>query len=368
MTVKLDNSSGKIFYGLHFYPGVARYQEPERDLMVFLNEETIRQMDPTFAGKPVFVMHVDGVERSVDKLRNEADGWVIESFFNEADGKHWVKMIICSSLGLQAIERDGMRLSNCYLAKGMGPGGKWNGVPYDAQVTMGEHEHMALVPNPRYEESMILTPDQFKAYNERQREELKRLSNQGDKGMKLKFWNKAPLKDADAVNLAATTVALKSGREVTIEVLVNEMDEHEEKKKAQLANEEDHVHVGDEKMKVGELKKKYQDMYNELSELKAKHAPGGGEEDEETKKKNAAEAERLVNEAKEKEAELEKAKAEVARLQNEADARKKADDTKKARDKAEAEKLRNAGPTTETETVTIELPMDQIERGRQRYG
>lgn len=186
--------------------------------------------------------------------------------------------------------------------------------------------------------------------------------------MKLKFWNKAPLKDADAVNLAATTVALKSGREVTIEVLVNEMDEHEEKKKAQLANEEDHVHVGDEKMKVGELKKKYQDMYNELSELKAKHAPGGGEEDEETKKKNAAEAERLVNEAKEKEAELEKAKAEVARLQNEADARKKADDTKKARDKAEAEKLRNAGPTTETETVTIELPMDQIERGRQRYG
>ncbi len=362
--MKLINNSGKIYYGLHMYPGVAQYKEPGRDLMVFINEDTIRKMDPTFAGKPVYVMHVDGVEQSIDKLRNEADGWVIESFFNEADGKHWAKFIICSSLGMRAIENQGMRLSNCYIQKGMGPEGRWNGVSYDAQIMNGEYEHLALVPNPRYEESVIMTPDEFKIYNERQRDELKRLSNNdGDRRMKFKIFNRKEVKESE-LNLADTFITLKSGREVSILALVNETDEKEDKGKAHMANEEHHVQVGEEKMSVGDLKKKYQDMCNELTEMKAKHV-GNGDDDEEARKKALEVAE---HEKKEIEAKKNALETEIARLKNEADARKTADAAKAARDKAEADKLRNAGPTDQKPSITIELPMDKIKRGIERYG
>ena len=360
--INLQNTAGKIWYGLHMYPGVAQYQEPDRKLMVFVNESTLRQMDPTFAGRPVFVMHVDGVERSIDKLRAEADGWVIESFFNEADGKHWVKFITCSKLAEKAIEDQGMRLSNCYAAKGMGPEGKWNGVPYDAQVTTGEYEHLALVPNPRYEESVIMTPDQFKSYNERQREELKRLSNQGDSSM-LKLWNRSAAADSDKV--AGLFVTLKSGRELTVTQLVNEADEKEAKEKEKMANEDHHVQVGEEKMSVGDLKKKYQDMCNELTELKAKHVDGDKDEGDD-KKKNAADEAAAAEAAKK----LEDAEAEVKRLKNESDARKAEDDRKKARDKAAADVLRNAvdNKGVVQPVVVIDLPMDRVERGQKRYG
>ena len=162
MTIS-NASKGTIWYGIHFYPGVAEYAEPnEKPFRVFLNEDTLRSMDASFAGRPVFVMHVDGVEDDLDVLRGEADGWVIESFYNAADGKHWCKFIVCSDRGEQAIQR-GMKLSNCYLPRQYGQGGLWNGVSYDKEVKGGEYEHLAIVPNPRYEESVILSPRKIQA-------------------------------------------------------------------------------------------------------------------------------------------------------------------------------------------------------------
>src|ERR1700677_5104651 len=75
LSVKLiHNSSGKIFYGIHFYPGVAQYQDDpsQEPYRVFLNEDTLRAMDPTFAGKPIFVEHVDDVTPDLNQLRKEA--------------------------------------------------------------------------------------------------------------------------------------------------------------------------------------------------------------------------------------------------------------------------------------------------------
>ncbi len=56
----INNSSGKIMYGMHFYPGLAQYSEPNKEAFkIFLNEDTLRKMDPSFAGKPIFVEHVN---------------------------------------------------------------------------------------------------------------------------------------------------------------------------------------------------------------------------------------------------------------------------------------------------------------------
>ena len=139
-----NGSKGKIYYGLHFYPGVAEYAEPGREpFRVFLNEDTIRSMDPTFAGRPVFVRHVGEVSEDIQELKKQADGWVIESFFNEADGKHWVKFITTSEEADDAIGR-GWTLSNAYFQTKLGEGGLWNGVSYQNQIIAAEYEHLAL--------------------------------------------------------------------------------------------------------------------------------------------------------------------------------------------------------------------------------
>lgn len=173
----IKNSKGNVYYGMHFYPGLAEYREPGEDpYRVYLNEDTLRKMDPTFAGRPIFVEHVDEVDQSLSELRKEADGWVIESFYNSSDGKHWVKFIVVSDRAERAI-KNGFRLSNAYVPKSFGQGGIWNGIEYSKEITDGEFEHLAIVSNPRYDESEIKTPEQFKKYNEDNTVELRRIAN-----------------------------------------------------------------------------------------------------------------------------------------------------------------------------------------------
>lgn len=357
---------------MHFYPGVAEYREPGRDpYRVFLNEDTIRAMDPTFAGRPVFVMHVDGVDESVDALRGVADGWVTESFYNQADGKHWVKFLVVSERGERAI-KNGYKLSNCYVAKRTSDGGTWNGVTYEKEVTDGEYEHLALVPDPRYAESVILTPEEFKDYNEEKIVELKRLANRED-GVKLKLFKRQKVENS--VDMEEMSVQLpKSGRELTLTQLVNEADEAEQKKKEpQMANGEHHVEVGGSKMTVNDLVKKYADMCNELEALKAKK---DGDEDEEPKEKNEddddhAEVPASVSggnsaddeSEEDREAALKEAKDAEDKKKNELEAAR----AKKAAAKAKADRLRNAGDD-EPEVVRVDLSEDRVARGKARYG
>jgi hypothetical protein len=173
-----NETSARRFYGKHFWPGVAEYHEGDKVSRVLLLEDTIRRMNPTFEGKPVFVKHVDDViTKPLDELKQEADGWVVRSFYNESDGDTWAEFMIVSKKGLQAIE-NGWRLSNAYVKTKVNPKkGQWNGVDYDEEILDGEYEHLAIVDNPRYEQSIILTPDQFKEYNEKKKAELNRVSN-----------------------------------------------------------------------------------------------------------------------------------------------------------------------------------------------
>lgn len=223
MKFKNNTTGGKIYYGIHFYPGLAQYQDEGSDdpYRVYLNEDTLRKMDPTFAGKPVFVQHVDEVDPVLDNLRGEADGWVVESFFNESDGKHWVKFIVVSDEGERAIRR-GMRLSNAYIPKAFKEGGGlWNGIPYEKEITDGEYEHLAIVDDPRYEESVIKTPEEFKQYNLEQKEELKKLSN-SKKGAKMNFNLFKPKLRLDE------KILMPSGRVISLQKLINEAYEKEQ--------------------------------------------------------------------------------------------------------------------------------------------
>ncbi len=374
MNKTIKNSKGNIFYGVHFYPGVAEYQEKDGEpYRVFLNEDTLRAMDPTFAGRPIFVEHVEGVDDDIDELRKEADGWVVESFFNSADGKHWVKFIVVSERAEKAI-KNGMRLSNAYIPKSFTNGGLWNGVSYSKEITGGEYEHLAIVRNPRYEESVILTPEQYKKYNDDKNVELKRLANskEGVTEMAFKFFKKTKVENTLDIEGMSVTLP-KSGKEVTLTSLINEMDLMEDKKaKNEVEADPSHkVKLHDGSMcNVGELLEKHKAMCDELDVLKKKKAGDDVEneddaeveagddvenaesEDEEAKKKAlqlAEHEEKEIEEAKKKSNELEAAKKLAA--------------------KKKADALRNAHHSSEREEAPeVMLSADRVALGKSRYG
>lgn len=403
----LKNAKGKIFYGMHFYPGVAEYQEPNKDsYRVFLNEDTIRSMDPTFAGRPVFVMHVDQVEKSLDVLRGEADGWVVESFYNQADGKHWVKFIAVSEKAETAI-RNGMRLSNCYLPKSFAQGGLWNGVAYAKEITGGEYEHLAIVPNPRYEESVIMSPEEFKKYNEDKFVELKRLSNdnQGkDSGMKLNFFKKA--KVDNSVDIETLSVVLpNSGREVTISQLVAMADKKKndtppssppkldpkgvESIKKAFGNEEDEekdmnagmadpahkvkMHDGSY-CNVAELVEKHKALHDELEGMKEKKDDAKEGESELEMEKESVDVEGDNKSKNDENVDLAKGKTPSSVGNDESDVKADDDDeekevevAKRKNAKEKSDKLRNADKVP-TQVAVVDLSMDRVARGVARYG
>lgn len=353
---------------MHFYPGVAEYQEPGKDpYRVFLNEDTLRSMDPTFAGRPIFVEHVDEVEENIDQLRKEADGWVIESFYNAADGKHWVKFIVVSEHGEKAIAR-GMRLSNAYIPLGFTQGGLWNGVSYAKEVTGGEFEHLAIVRNPRYEESVIMTPEKFKLYNEEKLVELKRLSNskdkKGDSEMGFKLFKKTKVENT--IDLEGMCVVLpKSGKEVTITQLVNDMDEMEDAKEKNevMADLSHKVKMHDGSMcNVGELLAKHKEMHDALEGMKK-----DSEESEEISEEMSELGDHGGDKSLDNDDEDKDAKKKALELAAHED--KEIDAAKKKNALAKAKALRNAGPRTENEQVAVvEFGATQVERGKTRYG
>lgn len=385
---RIKNSQGKVWYGMHFYPGVAEYADGGSSYRVFLNDETIRNMGPTFAARPVFVEHVDGVDDDLDELRKEADGWVVESFFNQADGKHWVKFITTSKRAERAIER-GFRLSNCYFPTRKGPKGVWNGVSYDYEILDGEYEHVAIVSNPRYDESVIMTGEEFKAYNESKSLELKRLANDKkgkDSGMKFKFFSRAKVENSKAEELANMVVVLpKSGVEVEVAKLISDADDVQSNKgKPKMANASHLVEVDGEKMSVADLVKKYnaacekmdnmddeddddEEVQNEDDEESVENEDDESvenEDDEEADKKAKKKAEDLVEHEEE---ELAKKNKKKNKKKNDGD--DLAAQRKKRADKEAGTRLRNANKNIfEDDTPVYETSDTKVARGKQYYG
>lgn len=381
----LKNSQGKIFYGMHFCPGVAQYDNAEGSFKVFLNEATIRKMNPTFAGRPMFVEHVDEVEGDLNQLRNEADGWVIESFYNEADGKTWAKFIIVSDRGFTAL-RKGFRLSNAYIPELTNTTGVWNGVTYQKLVTDGEFEHLAIVQNPRYDESVIMSPDEFKMYNENLKVELKRLANSKSNikektEMKLNIFKRTKVENS--LDLDGMVVELPlSKKEVLLTKVVNEYDKIVNMNG--YANGDHMVKVGEkDEMSVNDLVKKHMETCNAFEEMKAKNAAGedGGEPGKGKDKVDPQVENEEVDIGGEGERDDDGDKsldndddsvdnADNADDADEAEEPKKKDDKKAvANAKAKAKSLKNAHLKNDNEElVRIDLPSDQIARGKALYG
>lgn len=409
-TIKNAKQLPKIYYGLHFVDGLAGYDEPGKEpLKVFLNDRTITEMDQTFQGCPVYVHHVDEVD--LGRIA-EADGYVVRSFRNEVDGKHWAEFLVVSDKGHEAIKR-GWKLSNAYVAESFGPSGTWNGIDYQKEITKGRFEHLAIVPAPRYAESIVLDLSQFREYNEHLKLTQTRVSNShstAHDGKKidsmsiLKIFKKTPV--SDTTEFEDAIVTLPSGTETSLKDLVknaaaqeadtmkktaeakkenSDTEEHAEHKAAddksgkktspeeaekqgkkpeesgaapQMANMEHHVMVNGESKPLQDVMTHYNEMHQCMTTL-SKHMANdkqvdGGEED-------AAAA---------KVADLTKTNADTDGGEDEADAQLKESDKTHRNSETKIhknfEKLANAHlQVMKPQNVDS---LSQADRGRSRYG
>ena len=274
----------RIFYAKHIAPGVCGYE----DETVFLSEDALRKMDKTFAGKPIYVNHQ---KVNLNNLQEEADGYVIESFYLPEDGAHWTKNIVVSDKGHEAIGK-GWAVSNAYMPDEFGASGEWHNLPYDREITDAHYTHLAIVENPRYEEAVIMTPEEFKSYKESKREQLKQLENsknqKGEKRMNWKLFDKKEKTNSEEIS--KTMVELSNGSTVSIGEMINAVEEdlkakEEKKDKCNEDILEKTVKVNGEDMKVADLVKAFEkkDKKNEDEEDKE------DKEDKKASKKNEGE-------------------------------------------------------------------------------
>lgn len=300
----------KVFYCKHIAPGVCAYA----DETILIGEEALKEMDKTFAGKPIYVNHQ---KVDLENIQQEADGYVAESFYLPEDGSHWAKMIIVSDKGHEAI-RKGWKVSNAYVPDEFGIGGEWHNIPYNREVMKAHYTHLALVDNPRYEEAVVMTPEDFKTYKESKREQLKQLENsknqKGEKRMNWKLFERKEVTNSE--DIANKMVELSNGSTVSIREMINAVEEDIKEKEAKC-NEtlESVVKVNGEDMKVADLIKEYESKCNKCNEDEKDEDK---EKEEKKSKKNLKKnAEEGKDEEEKKDSEEEKDKEEKESKKNE---------------------------------------------------
>lgn len=268
------SSKPERFFALHLSPGLAEYKSPKGEpFKVLVEREAAIDMDQTFEGCPAFVFHKDEVD--IDKPNmDELDGLVSKSFYNKWDGNHWVEFIAITDQAKEAIKIKGWKVSNCSITDEAGPAGRWQGSEYRHSIKRGHYEHLAIVPNPRYTQSIVLTPEEFRDYNATLEEKLTRLNNsdedetehdqQKDENMKnpFSFFTTEVKKLENSDDIAKMSVVLPSSKKtVSVADVLKAADDSEVLRlenagKTSYANDDDKVKLENgEEMSIKDCKK-----------------------------------------------------------------------------------------------------------------
>lgn len=278
----------KFYYARHMQAGLCGYEEET----ILVDNEAMAKLAATFNGKPVYVEHQDV---DLTSLKEEAVGYVVDTWIDGSDGWAWSKIMITDDEGHEVIGK-GWAVSNAYIPTEWGDGGMKHNLPYDRRVLNGEFTHLALVPNPRYEDAKIYTPQAYEARNTQLMNSLAPKTEE-KKGISMKFFKSKKEEVSNASD--ADTLEYTNDKGETVEVSISEMVNVLENAQKQ----EKTVMVNGKEMKVSEVVKAYEalnakkngdvkdqedkenvsddDMENESDEDEKEN------EDEEGEKKNA---------------------------------------------------------------------------------
>lgn len=161
----------KVYTARHLEPGLVHYEymgeiDPEtkkpRGATFLVRKELLDKMRHSFIGKPVVNLQHKEVPDNLTKeqyaewFRNNADGIIIASYYNPEDGWDYVDFVAWDPM-LKATAESGKFSVSCSWEPTATDekAGTYHSLPYDAEVTDGVGEHLAVVMNPRYEGAKI---------------------------------------------------------------------------------------------------------------------------------------------------------------------------------------------------------------------
>ncbi len=338
-----------VYYCRHMQPGICRYDNET----VLVDTDAIKKMMPTAIGKPVYIQHQDV---DLENLKEEAAGYIVESFYNPLDGWCWFKFLAIDD-EMHAAISDGFSVSNAYIPTEVGDGGTKNNCPYDREYLNGRYTHLAVVPNPRYEGARIYTNEEFKAYQDVEKRQLKELQNskptQPKKGKHFMEFFKNKREKTDVID-KDTIVPLPGGGEATFGEMLNAVEKDMQKEKDKQ-NEDKLIKCGEEEMPLKELINRYMKMSSKKNE---------DEDDDKDKEKSNKKAKKNEDEDDKKEKENMDDDDYDEDMENED---KDKDDKVDEKKNDNFDELRNAHNRAKAEPMVVETSMDKLERGREMF-
>jgi len=146
----LEKGKGKKFVSRFIEPGVVSYSEFGD---VLIKKETIDKFLKTIIGAPVIIKHKDITKDNVNK---ERVGVVSNAWYNKEDGWYYCDGILFDEQAIDLVKNQGWSVSCTYDFESDKKPLVHNGKELSMEFTGGEFLHLALVPNPRYNDANIV--------------------------------------------------------------------------------------------------------------------------------------------------------------------------------------------------------------------
>lgn len=148
-------NSPKTFTCQFWEPGLVSYEEMGLGLGL-LKKEAMDKIGPDFLQKPVIVLHQPG-EPSELFENGTAVGKITDVRWNGETGWYECDFTVDDREAAEKIEREKWSVSCAFDSTDNSNGGQYHAIDYDFEIMDGRAVHLALVPNPRYEDSKIFT-------------------------------------------------------------------------------------------------------------------------------------------------------------------------------------------------------------------
>ncbi len=287
-----QNLTAKSYKTRFLEAGVVNY--PEQNQMVYISPDNLPILAQKFKGCKIVIEHK---EVSEEQAQQEIVGYVSNIYMD--NGWAWADFTVHSQEAIDAINQ-GFSTSCAYSAVMKKEGGVKNAVQYDDEVIDIREDdvitHIALVPNPRYDDSIILE----NSINNKIKNKVMNIFKSKSESKELSVENKV-YKHSDGeetpvsemISYFANSMAEKKAKE-----------EEEKANKCKYANGDEKINVDGEDMTVGELadffkksKKKNEEDKKENEEMKDEDKKEN-EDKEEDKKENEDKEEDMKEEDK----------------------------------------------------------------------
>lgn len=272
-----QNLTAKSYKTRFLEAGVVNY--PEQNQMVYISPNNLPIIAQKFKGCKIVVEHK---EVSEEQAQQEIVGYVSNVYME--DGWAWADFTVHSQEAIDAINQ-GFSTSCAYSAVMKKEGGVKNAVQYDDEVIDIREDdvitHIALVPNPRYDDSIILE----NSINNKIKNKVMSIFKSKTESKELSTENKI-YKHSDGEETPVSEM---------VSYFTNAMAE-EKANKCKYANGDEKLNIDGEEMTVSELadffkksKKKNEEDKKENEEMKEedkKENEDKEEDKEEDKKEN----------------------------------------------------------------------------------